>query len=155
MIQTLLGAILLSVCSWTQAQAGEEALRGVTALKIVIEDLDEDNAACGVTEDALDAAVRLPLSSASLRVRSDVLPYIYVRVTSLRILDFDGCVTSVSVRFSRPMWAAPVDGLQSPAVVWDKGTLLTGRRHSMSKRVNDTVEGLTKQFAAAVLKARN
>src|SRR5262245_43547476 len=99
-------------------------MRGISALRIVIERLDEDARACNVTEAALDAAVRLPVSNSRLPV-SDLgpgqqVPWSYVAVTVIRMSN-GLCVASYDVSIKRYS-----KEFGDTVAVWSKSGLMTG-----------------------------
>lgn len=145
--------------------AVEEGLRGVAVPRLIIEDLDENANRCGITKDALDAAVRLPMSSASLLARpakADDLswsiaqvfgPYIYVNVNVLR-LQSGLCVAAVTVEFKRPVNFGSNDTPKVTHVgVWSKAGILTGPPAEFGIRVANMTESYAKQFVSAWLQS--
>lgn len=134
------------------ASAHAQYLQGAAPPSILIEKLDEDARQCGITEDLLDAAVRLPFASANLRINDSALtPYVYVNVNVLR-LSSGLCVANVAMDLKRSMWAAPGASRSLIASVWSKGAMLSGGASNFGRRVSDATETFAKQLVGAWLK---
>ena len=94
--QKLLLAMLL--CMGTGVQA--DTLKGMTKVEILIEGLNENHAKCGITNDMLDAAVRLPLSNSQLKTTQfGVGQYLYVNTNALPISG--GCAVSYKLELKK------------------------------------------------------
>lgn len=143
-------SMLLMASSSAAAQASASAL-DFDATRIVIEELDDDAAKCGITAGGLDAAVRLPVSTVpQLRVVStgSGLPYIYVNVNALT-MGSGSCAASYEVHLRR--WSSEFQRFVS---VWNKGGMMSGPASSFGSRNRQNIEDLTKEFLAAWLKER-
>ena len=68
-------------------QRPDAQLKGLTSLGVVVEDLGAQAAACGLKQDAIEAAVSKRLSGAGLRIRinSDEDTYVYVNVITASV----------------------------------------------------------------------
>jgi hypothetical protein len=68
-------------------QTPDAELKGLARLGLVVEDLSQQAAACGLTPAALDAAVRQPLVDAGLKIVRDTDDdtYLYVNVITTRM----------------------------------------------------------------------
>ena len=143
-MKTLLAALLIC-CS---ALASAQALKGVESVNIVVEEPDQDATDCGITKDALDAAVRLPLSNSRLKIKDGLfIPDLFVRVTALKTNN-QNCAVSTQIQLYK--W---IQSEMDFGGFWQNTHLLTGPKSSMGKRVTDKFESFTKQFIAAWLKA--
>lgn len=146
-----LAALLL--CCGADANAQLNALEGQSSIKLLVETIDEEAKSCGISEDALDASMRIQLSRSPMKVVSaGAAPYLYANVTAVRI-GAGGCAVSVALSFNRYMWVAPranSDGVV--ATTWKKSAILTGGSADTGRRVANTVEDMTKLFIAAWLK---
>jgi hypothetical protein len=133
-----------------------DGLRGLQDVSILVEDLDDDAKQCGITESALDAAVRLPVSASRLKIAKDFgegtdRSYVYVVVITVRPADI--CIASVSVSLRRTvLLQTPPESRFQGASTWEKSSVMTGPAYSFGKRVSDNVEGFTKELIAAWLK---
>jgi hypothetical protein len=144
--------VMSTICGGVVTDASAAPLEGVITVGIVIEELREDAALCNVSKDALDAAVRLPLSTSRLKVTNEYrYPYyLYVNVNVMRLPN-GVCIANVDISFIRPVELLLADGLVDGSV-WSKGSLLSGPSSEFGGRVDGVVEGYTKQFIAAWLK---
>lgn len=126
----------------------QNALSGVDTVDILIETLDDDARKCGITQDMLDAAVRLPLASSRINVRQGLdLPYVYVNAN---VLTLSGGLCVVGVRLEFKKWS---ESERAVGGFWDTGGVTTGSPTFVSRKIAQNVEGWTKQFIAAWLKA--
>lgn len=137
----------------TPAQAQDNAFVGVSAVRILVEGLDDAAAKCNVTTSGLDAAARLPLDASRLRI-TPALSFsdVYVAVTALS-LPSGLCVARVSVDLNRTLAIPGTNQLVFGATVWHKGTLLTGPSSDFGQRVNQYVTDFTKELIAEWIKA--
>jgi len=130
-----------------------QKLTNVRELHIVFQALDDDAITCGLVEDALDAAVQLPLSQNHVPVgkpwtddtKRDFLPDA-LSVDVVVLSDGDECIGNVGVDMLRVV-VGP-GGNRFGAAVWSKGILLSGPRSTFSRRVRDALDNLTRQWVA-------
>lgn len=139
------------VTTSAQASSEERALSGISAVGIVVERLDPDAASCGIVEESLDAAARLPIANSRLKLDRRAQSYVYVRVTAMRI--GSTCFATTEVSFRRPMWTKSEQGVAVWSRVWDLGYVIAGPAGDVGKKVNDKVEEFAKRFIAAWLQA--
>lgn len=142
--------LLIFVCFLvTTSFASAGALKGVREVDILIEELDEDAAECNITEDLLDASVRIALSNSRIRIVKQGSPldsYIYVVPTVLDDENF--CVVNIEVSFKKY-----ISSERDIGAFWTKSQLMSLRKINVSTRVAANVELMTKQFISAWLKA--
>lgn len=130
--------------------ARAQALVGVSEVKLIVEQLDDEARECGVTPDGLEAAVRITLANSRLRVLDGLgEPYYYVQVNVIR--GGEQCIASVRASVSRSVWLTPT-GPKLLAQVWSKGLLTAHSRRDFGRRLNSSVEDLTKLMLGAWLK---
>jgi hypothetical protein len=135
--------------------APQKSLKGISEVNIVIEDLNDDAKACGIRVDALDAAVRIPISSTKITVSGGMFaPMLYARVVAVRPTP-TSCAVYVSLNAQKLLWLQPGAALMDfeLAGVWDNGAILSGPTYDMGKRVSDALEGQTKRFIGAWLRS--
>lgn len=156
---------LMSLLPPAGAQEEYAGLRGIANVRLVVEDLDDDARACGISKDALDAAMRIPLSNTSLlkapnsvnayldAIAPSLVPFLYSYVLVVRPAPGQ-CVGSVTVSLHRTL-KFTVDGRDDyqSVTIWSKGSMLGGEPAGFGKRVADSVEGKTKQFIGAWLRS--
>ena len=134
------------------AQSAAPGLNGIAAVQLKVEPVDEDARQCGLSDDGLDAAVRIPVSNTQLKAAADSPVLLYVQTTTSRKAGSD-CNTMIQVSALRSAWFSPEPGAKSGMVaVWTKSTLLTGTASTHARRTYEAIEGLTKQFIGAWLK---
>ena len=137
------------------AQSSAPGLSGIPAVQLTMEPVDDEGRQCGLSDDGLDAAVRIPVSNTQLKAVADSPYLLYVQTTSSRKGKSD-CTTMVQVSALRPAWFSPSPDAKSGMVaVWTKGTLLTGAASTHGRRTYEAIEGLTKQFIGAWLRENN
>lgn len=142
---------VFSVSTASLADVNEGFLR-VPSMGILVEELDEQAAACGVTKGGLDGAVRLTLDASRVPIQEGLLtPNVYVNVTVLRAPD--GCLASVHIAFNRILQLPGGHEKVYGAEVWQNRSLLAGPRYDFPQRVYSDVEGFTKELIAEWLKA--
>lgn len=139
--------IFLSISSAAHARI-EGSLVGVKTIDLIVEDLSDDAGRCLITTDALEAAVRVPISNSRIRMRkSDDLPYLYVNVAVLSD-ESKHCVVAYSLSFRKY-----VEKEHSIGQFWHKGGVASGPSHRVSRGVINEIEGDTKIFISEWLKA--
>jgi hypothetical protein len=144
-INLLIFTSLLAVTNFASASA----LIDVREIGILIEQLDEDAFKCEVTEDLLDASVRVPLSNSRIKIGTQTSlsdGYIYVVATVLN--DGNFCILNLSVSFQKY-----VPSERDTGEFWSKGQIMSIRKINVTKNLAATVELMTKQFISAWLKA--
>ena len=138
-----------------QAQSSAPGLNGIPAVQLKVELVDEEARQCGISDDGLDAAVRIPVSNTQLKAVADSPFLLYVQTTTSRKGSSD-CNTMIQVSALRSAWFSPEPGAKSGMVaVWTKSTLLTGTPSTHGRRTYEAIEGLTKQFIGAWLRENN
>jgi hypothetical protein len=138
-----------------QAQSAAPGLNGISAVQLKMEPVDDEARQCGISDDGLDAAVRIPVASTPLKAVADSPVLLYVQTTTSRKAGSD-CNTMIQVSALRSAWFSPDPGAKSGMVaVWTKSTLLTGSASTHGRRTYEAIEGLTKQFIGAWLRENN
>ena len=122
------------------------ALKGVAETSIVIEELDEDHVKCGITENMIDAAVRIPISNSKLKItnrRSSGMIYVNVGAISMG----NNCVVAIQLTYAK--FIASENDLGR---FWFKSRLLSWNRNDVGLRVTNWLEASTKELIAEWLK---
>ena len=133
------------------AQSAAPGLSGIAAVQLKVEPVDDDARQCGISDDGLDAAVRIPVSNTQLKAAADSSVLLYVQTTSRK--GAADCTTMIQVSALRSAWFSPDPGAKSGMVaVWTKSSLLTGTPATHGRRTYEAIEGLTKQFIGAWLR---
>jgi len=130
-------------------------LKGIKAVQLIAEDMDETDASCGLTDAAFKSAVAEPLLNGKIRVvpegAADV--YLYVRTNSLYFGSTDVCVTAwaVDLRGFVEWQAVPsAEASTAPAILQSKGGLLSSSRSVHSSRVNEAASDAVKEIVQAI-----
>ena len=117
--------------------------------------VDDEARQCGISDDGLDAAARIPVSNTNLKAVADSPFLLNVQTTTSRKGTSD-CITMIQVSALRQAWFSPDPGAKSGMVaVWTKSILLTGTASTHGRRTYEAIEGLTKQFIGAWLRENN
>ena len=133
------------------AQPAAPGLNGIAAVQLKVEPVDDDARQCGISDDGLDAAVRIPVSNTQLKAAADSPVLLYVQTTSRK--GGSDCTTMIQVSALRSAWFSADPGAKSGMVaVWTKSSLLTGTPATHGRRTYEAIEGLTKQFIGAWLR---
>lgn len=144
------------------AQVVAKGLRSVDYVNLVVAPVEDGAKACGVVDDALDAAMRAPILSSALKLKppdpdedlwvpivdAALSPFLYAEV--LAIQNSDGtCAVSVRLAMYKVVYFARERADAAFAVIWGSSELLTGSQARMGNRVTNSLEGLTREFLGA------
>ena len=150
MRRLMLAAVCLVLFSLqTEAQTIRAGLRGLASFSLVIEELDRDASACGLTKEGIERAVMYPASSAKFQIEPLLPNYLYVVVSTMFLERYDECVSVISLRvranqkvtlaFSGQETVAPIE-------LWTRSGILASGRGLHAQRSSQTIEDLTKAF---------
>lgn len=138
-------------------QRPDAALKGITALGVVVEDLSAQAAACGLNQGTLETGVSTHLSDAGFRVRrnSDEDTYVYVDVITASVSS-GLCVSRYDV-FLYTQTTATLSYHETPVLVqvslFHKGGIAGGapaaHAESVVRGVLDYVDQLASRVRAA------
>jgi hypothetical protein len=138
-------------------QRPDAALRGLTKLGVVVEDLSSDAADCSLTRDALETPVSKRLADAGFRVvrNSDNDTYLYVNVNTAK-LSTGVCVSRYDVTLYSHV-AAPLSYTASPVLLQvellHKGGIAGGAPAAHAEAVVKSVLEYVDQFSARIRNA--
>lgn len=138
-------AILSS--GWTAAQA-QPALQGVKSVGIVISQLDAEKISCGFTLEALDARIRDSLASSTIKISPVAPPQALVVTLNVIKIDDGTCMANLGLQFRKY-----AESEKSIGVFWDRNRILLGSPSYIRDITIPALEGWTKEFIAAWLKA--
>ncbi len=139
-----LGLLLCAIAGawYASSQAAERPLAGVGDFTLLIESLDEDSAACGITGTALKDAIESESGEASFRAGEKAVT-LYLRVSTL---PKDGnCFSSIDMEAYYFGVLARTDrraGGEAKVELWSNGTILITRRGQHAPEVAGTVRQL-------------
>jgi hypothetical protein len=138
-------------------QRPDAALRGLTKLGVVVEDLSADAAACSLTRDSLETAVSKHLTDAGFRVvrNSDDDTYMYVNINTSKV-STGLCVSRYDVTLYSHA-AAPLSHTASPVLLQvellHKGGIAGGAPAAHADGVVKSVLEYVDQFSARIRNA--
>ncbi len=155
-----IGSIAIVLLASLQCEPREEEA-GLTRLRqtsIVVEPLDADAKALGLSIESLESQmfVRLRRDIPKLAVRERVRTALYLEVAVLRVTTEGGreiaFAAFVSLRMMRPVTIQEDVGVGevtfARATVWHKARLLAGNREYIRQRVKETIDEQLTAFAA-------
>jgi hypothetical protein len=155
---TLALALAIGVlhCGVASAQAGSDdgGLKGLPAVNVWTGDPDADAAACGITKDGLDAAIRRPLSGSKLQVLNvtNYPPLVLAYAQVARMPSW--CTASVAVQVKRLLYTErSPSGQPVLATVWERRALASWPQTEPARMVEAQIESFAKQLIADWLKA--
>lgn len=130
------------------SQVSANSFKGIKEVGILIENLDEDATKCNMTEDFLDAAVRLPISNSKIRVVDmNKFPSAYIYVKLIIIREQEMCTAYIRVALNKY-----IPG-ENTGEFWNKDGLLIYRKVNFQQKIGEQLESFTKQLISAWLKA--
>ncbi len=159
-VAAALAAAALVASGGACAQDSEQGLSDIQAVRLLVEDIDDDAKVCGITREALDTAMRLPLASSKLKVfkpgdtNGTYSPYLYVQIVAVRPHAICAVYIHLSMRravFLGGAASSPVKMISAP--VWSTGYMLSDTTVNTARRVTDKVEDMTKLFIGAWLRS--
>jgi len=112
------------------------ALMGINAVKVVIEDLSSDAVHLGLSRDRLRTLTELRLRQSGISMSPDALPYVYVRVNLLKTKG--GYAAHVNVRVNAPVQLVHSSKM-ALATIWSEGSIHKGPASSCKQQVEDAV----------------
>ena len=143
-------ALTLSFSLQAEAQMPSNALRGLSQIHLVIEPLNGNDITCGLTEEAIRAAVLFPASSARFQITNPFVPTVlYVQTTTLFFGPQHSCVTNINMRvYSWQEVTLNFSGGNAFARIelWNTGYIIGGPQSGHPRRIAQVIEDLTKKF---------
>lgn len=148
------------------AQVVAKGLRSVDYVNLVVAPVEDEAKACGVAADALDAAMRVPISSTALKLKppdpdedlwvpvadAAMSPFLYAEVLALQTSE-STCAVLVRLAMYKVVYFARDRDDAAFAIIWSSSELITGSQARMGNRVANSLEGLTREFLGAWSKA--
>lgn len=138
----VIAAFAASLC------AGYAAAQDKPALRVVVDGMAQEAAACGISHGAIESAGGRALRSRGIAVSADPKdPYLYLHVNAYRVMQGStavGCTTRIGVSVRA---AAPGDAVRgfrtrggAYAVACEAGQLLSGAQREMGAAVAKAFE---------------
>jgi hypothetical protein len=141
-------ASILIACQ-SQAQTRNNLLRGLSKVELVIEDLTDHDKVCGLTTQALRAAVMFRISSTKIEVGpiSNVVFYVNALTSYLDSIDF--CISNLDIEvYAYQTVTLDFSGEEKRAHVrlWTAGKTMGSQRVNHLQRISAAIEDETKKF---------
>lgn len=148
-ISTLAAALLALVAAapMAGAQTIDHSLRGVTKLDVLIEQLDSDSDACGITESGLERAVAKGARGAGFTL--DGYDYtLYVRVNTLpRNGDCFSSVDMEAYYYGEVVMPNFPQGNNAEIVLWESSTIVISPKGQHGADISGIVADFTRMLA--------
>lgn len=143
---------LLAVPAGAGAQTIDHSLRGVTSMDVLIEQLDSDSAACGISEDSLTRSVTQGAHGAGFSLNG----YDYTLYVRVNTLPKNGdCFSSVDMEayyYGAVVMPNFPKGNNAEIVLWESSTIVISPQGDHGGDVNEIVLGFTRMMAADWIK---
>ena len=141
---SVFGAMILALAAVgiASAQTEDKSLRHVNSFELLIEQLDDDSATCGITEGKLIKAVKSAASGAPFNFKGNAYT-LYVRVSTLP--EGNKCFSSIDMQayyYGELVLPNYPKGNFAEVVLWENGTIFVSQRSRHGGDVTDTVEQL-------------
>jgi hypothetical protein len=128
--------------------SGTAFAQGKPALRLVVDGLGNEAAACGISGPAIQAVAARTLKSHGIAISTDAAhPYLYVNVNAYRVMQADtvvGCTTRLGVSVRAASSEGGVRGFKAKneahVVVCEAGRLLSGAQRELAAAVNKAFE---------------
>jgi hypothetical protein len=144
------GAALSVIPLVVRAQTDGKVLRGITKVRVIIEDLSDDATKCGFDKDSILRAALFPLSSSHLQVvsgRGTDAFVLYLNVNALAMPEVKGCAYNALMELSQPQFIKTTFGEKFLNVMyWNNGRIGAGPRGEVGRELAVSLDALTKQF---------
>jgi hypothetical protein len=126
------------------AQTQQQArLKGLTAVEVFIENLDDDHASCGITKTGLTTAASKALLDNGVRIIvGDAPAILYVNLTTLYREATNICVSNVEVQLYEHLYATPNHSAQpvvGPFLLAEISGMDSSIRADHGQRIRDAV----------------
>lgn len=138
---------LLAAPAGAGAQTVDTSLRGVTGMDVLVEQLDSDSAACGVTEAGLERSVALGARGAGFTLGG----YDYTLYVRVNTLPRNGdCFSSIDMEayyYGRVAMPNFPQGNNAEIVLWESSTIVISPQGQHGRDINRIVADFTRMLA--------
>jgi hypothetical protein len=143
MRRLICGVMLTATLLWSVSSGAQQR----PTLKVVIEELDQDAATCGINSSSIESITALTLRNNGIQVVASSSPYLYVQLTIIPMRNNNiliGCANNVTVAV-RATGPAPLGRFKPrkgyvATSLCESGAIISGSVSSFSKQTNDTLE---------------
>jgi hypothetical protein len=142
---------LISLSLRAEAQTPDNLLRGLSQIHLTIENLDDNDTACGLTKALIRNAVLYPASFTKFQITdARTSPVgLYVNVVSLFFKSDYLCVTHITMQaYSNQTLTLDFSHREAFAAVelWNKGSIVSTDRAEHAHHVTQSIDELVRQF---------
>ena len=145
--------VLLGAVPATAQTPQQQRLKGLTAVKVLIENLDDADASCGITKTGLTTAASKALLDNGVRIVGDARPTLYVNVNTMYLEAANICVSNVAVALYQSLFATPRHSAQpvyGKFVMADRGGMGSSSRANHGQHIRDAVVRHVEQIAVDI-----
>jgi hypothetical protein len=140
---------LLLMCNQGHAQTPNQLLRGLSEVKLLIEELSPGAKPCGLKEEAIRAAALYPLSSTKIVLKPGAYVTLYIYIITIHQNTNRRCLSNVRVE----VWTSQKVTLQFSgdtkfAIVdlWHSDYVVSSYWSDHEKQLSDIIEKEVKNF---------
>jgi len=148
----LLLALLTVFCGGLSAGDGNldrATLRGLKALNIVIDPLDQQLEKAGLSADTLKARIDTRLRHAGIPIDNNAIQFVGLRIDSAMLPKKGPYGLCFLLAFYQPVILSRDQKIRTATQTWDVHTMLVVMPKSMVDAALDTVDQITDQFVTA------
>ena len=145
--------VLLGAVPATAQTRQQQRLKGLTAVTVLIEDLDDDSASCGITRTGLTTAASKALLDNGVRIDDDEWADLYVTVNTIYLEANNLCVSNILVQLFEHLYATPNHSAQpvfGPFILANVMGMSSSSRAVHGQRIRDTVVEFVESIAVDI-----
>ncbi len=134
-----------------EGQTVDNALRGLKSLRVMVEELDGDDAQCGVDERSVRSWVLYPVTSTPLQITDDRFApaTLWVNLTSLYFQGNGLCVYAYVLRlrsFQKVVLEATGQNRYAGVVLWERSGIQSAGRSAIAANLRQTIDEFARAF---------
>ena len=141
--------VLPGPASCVDDQIDRATLRGLANFRVVIEWLEPDVASYGLSGAQLQTDVELRLRDAGLVLKETSPAWLYVRVSTIKVGQFEVFAYSLDIQLRQPVTTG--NGTVTTATTWSSGAIGCIAADRLSEKVRKSVSDHVDQFLNAYL----
>ena len=131
------------------ASFAAESLKGLQAVAVLVEQLDQDSTSCGLDKTLLENSIAYPLTNSRLKVGQSEHAAFYVQVSTLYFKNTGVCASAIDTKVfvDQPVTITTTHNTAFVEVIlWSNGVMISSERSNHRRRVASELEQLTKRF---------
>jgi hypothetical protein len=142
--------VWLSMAGFAHAQAEDDGhrLKGLTKIRLLVEDLSKGSELCGITSGIIRDAL-YPISSSKLQISDTADARFYIQVTTLQ--SQVRCKSKIDIRVYLIQQERLFSDLvrSYDVVLWSEGSVFTSDVGEHAPIIREGIENMTKDFVTA------